>query len=181
MSGVGRLEMAKMARLTKAGKHQAGVAYLALLIVIAAIGAALGVTGSLWHEAQKREKERELLFVGMQYRRAIQQYYENSLGQKRYPPTLEVLLLDERTPAIRRYLRRPYRDPLTNSGKWGIVPAPQGGIMGVFSQAEGKPVKQANFPTELAWEGRKSSYAEWQFVYVPVNTGLTQNSGNVTR
>jgi type II secretory pathway pseudopilin PulG len=170
-----------MARLTKAGSDQSGVAYLALLIVIAAIGAALGVTGSLWQEAQKREKERELLFVGMQYRRAIQQYYESPANQKRYPPTLEALLLDERTPAIRRYLRRPYRDPLTNAANWGIVPAPQGGVMGVFSQAEGKPVKQANFPTELAWEGGKSSYAEWQFVYVAVNPGTPQISGNVVR
>jgi type II secretory pathway pseudopilin PulG len=173
MSGVARQEMAKMARHTKAGSGQSGVAYLALLIVIAAIGAALGVTGSLWHEAQLREKERQLLFIGMQYRRAIQQYYESSSSQKRYPPTLEALLLDERTPAIRRYLRRPYRDPLTNSESWGIVPAPQGGIMGVFSLAQGKPVKQANFPSELAWEGVKSSYAEWQFVYVAVN----QNTG----
>ncbi len=158
-----------MARLTAAGSAQSGVAYLALLIVIAAIGAALGVTGSLWHEAQRREKERELLFVGLQYRRAIQQYYESPASQNRYPPTLEALLLDERTPAIRHYLRRPYRDPLTNLGNWGVVPAPQGGIMGVFSLAEGKPIKQANFPPELAWESGKSSYAEWQFVYVAVN------------
>ena len=170
MSKVGRQAMAKMAHLTEAGSDQSGVAYLALLIVITAIGAALGVTGSLWQEAQKREKERQLLFVGMQYQRAIQQYYENPANQKRYPQTLEALLLDERSPAIRRYLRRPYRDPLTNSTNWGIVPAPQGGIMGVFSQAEGKPVKQANFPTKLTWESGKPSYADWQFVYIAVNS-----------
>lgn len=158
-----------MARPTEAGSTQSGVTYLAVLIVIASIGAALGVTGSLWHEAQQREKERELLFIGMQYKRAIQKYYESPSSQKRYPPTLEVLLLDERTPAIRRYLRRPYRDPLTNSANWGIVPAPQGGVMGVFSLAGGKPFKQANFPPELGWEGRSSSYADWQFVYVPAN------------
>lgn len=168
-SGVGRQAMVKMARLTEAGSYQSGVAYLALLIVIAAMGAALGVTGSLWHEVQQREKERELLFIGMQYRRAIQQYYESPSSQKRYPLSLEALLLDERTPAIRRYLRRPYRDPMTNSADWGIVPAPQGGIMGVFSLAEGKPIKNANFPSELAWVGAKSSYAEWKFVFVAVN------------
>lgn len=171
-SGAVRREMAKMVRPTAAGSHQVGVAYLAVLIVIAAMGAALGVTGSLWQQVQQREKERELLFVGMQYRRAIQQYYESPVSQNRYPPTLEALLLDERSPAIRRYLRRPYRDPLNLSGNWGIVPAPQGGIMGVFSLAEGKPVKQANFPSELVWEGGKSSYAEWQFVFVAVNPGI---------
>lgn len=36
MSGAGRPGMGKMARLTEAGRYQAGVAYLALLIVIAA-------------------------------------------------------------------------------------------------------------------------------------------------
>lgn len=143
------------------------MAYLALLIVIAAMGAALAATGSLWHEVQQRERERELLFVGMQFRRAIQQYYEASPGQKKYPPTLDVLLLDERMITIRRYLRRPYRDPLTNSKEWGLVLAPQGGIIGVHSLAEGTPIKQENFPAELEWQGGKQRYAEWQFTYVP--------------
>ena len=161
--------MAKMARPTKAGRRFrfAGIAYLALLIVIAAMGAALAATGSLWHQVQQREKERELLFVGLQYRRAIKLYYENSPGEKKYPQRLEVLLLDERTPALRRYLRRPYRDPLTHSKEWGLVLAPQGGIMGVHSLAAGTPLKQANFPAELNWEGAKSNYIDWHFTYIP--------------
>jgi type II secretory pathway pseudopilin PulG len=171
MSKAVRPAMAKMAPPTGAGRPQAGIALLAMLIVIAAMSAALGVTGSLWHEVQQREKERELLFIGLQYRNAIKRYYESPGGQNRYPPTLDVLLLDNRTPAIRRHLRKPYRDPLTNSKEWGIVPAPQGGILGVHSLAEGKPIKRANFPAELGWEGGKSRYIDWQFVYVPaVNT-----------
>lgn len=150
------------------GKHQRGIAYLALLIVIAAIGAALAATGTLWHDVQQREKERELLFVGMQYRRAIQQYYESSPGgAKKYPPTIEALLLDERVPAIRRHLRRPYRDPITNSEHWGLLNAPQGGIIGVYSLATGEPIKHANFPDELKWSGDQATYADWQFVYLP--------------
>ena len=123
--------MAKTARPTKIGRRLrgAGIAYLALLIVIAAMGAALAATGSLWRQVQQREKERELLFIGLQFRRAIQHYYEKSPGEKKYPLTLEALLLDERTPAIRRHLRRPYRDPLTHAREWGLVLAPQGGII----------------------------------------------------
>jgi hypothetical protein len=109
-----------------------------------------------------------LLFVGLQFRRAIQQYYENSPGQKKYPPTLDALLLDERMPTIRRYLRRPFRDPLTNGREWGLVLAPQGGIIGVHSLAEGRPIKQENFPAELDWQGGKRRYIEWQFIYLPV-------------
>ena len=161
--------MAKTALPTKIGRRRrnAGIAYLALLLVIAAMGAALAATGSLWQQIQRREKEQELLFVGQQFRRAIELYYERSPGEKKYPPTLDALLLDERTPAIRRYLRRPYRDPLTHTKEWGLVPAPQGGIMGVHSLAAGTPLKQANFPAELNWEGTKSSYSEWKFVYLP--------------
>jgi hypothetical protein len=104
----------------------------------------------------------------MQYRWAIQQYYETSPGNKQYPQTLASLLLDERSPNIRRYLRRPWRDPLNNSPEWGLIPAPTGGIMGVYSLATGAPIKQANFPEVLNWQGGKTSYADWQFIYLPM-------------
>jgi type II secretory pathway pseudopilin PulG len=155
-----------MARPTTRG-DQRGVALLALLLVIAAMAATLAAGGTLWHEVQQREKERELVFVGMQYRNAIRQYYLNSAGSARYPPTLDALLRDERLPQTRRYLRRLYLDPLTNSSQWGLVNAPGGGIMGVYSLATEVPIKRANFPAELGWTADKATYAEWQFVYVP--------------
>lgn len=155
-----------MVRRTAPGE-QRGVALLALLLVIAAMGATLGAGGILWHEVQQREKERELIFVGMQYRNAIRQYYLNSVDFARYPPTLEALLKDERVPQTRRYLRRLYRDPLSNSLDWGLVTAPEGGIMGVYSLGRGAPLKRAGFPAELGWPADKASYADWQFVWVP--------------
>ena len=79
--------MARMVRPIPAGR-QLGLAYLALLIVVAAMGATLAATGTVWHQVQQREKERELLFVGERYRRAIQQYYESSFGEKKYPLTV---------------------------------------------------------------------------------------------
>lgn len=136
------------------------------MILIAALGAGLAATGTVWQQVQQRAKERELLFIGQQYRRAIQQYYESG-GGGRYPPTLEALLIDERSPSIRRYLRRPFPDPLTGSPEWGLVQAPQGGIMGIYSLAPGKPIKKANFPAVLNWENDAPSYADWKFVYVP--------------
>lgn len=159
--------MAKMARPMGAGSRQRGVAFLGLLIVVAVMGVAMGATATVWQQAQQREKERELLFIGMQYRQAIRSYYEQSTGTKTYPATLAVLLRDERMPSIRRHLRRPYRDPLTNADGWGLVLSPQGGIMGVYSLAPGEPIRRANFPVELGWVGGGASYADWQFVYVP--------------
>ena len=151
---------------TAAGSGQRGVVLLALLIAIAVLGAGLAAAGTFWHETRQRILETELLFVGQQYRNAIRQYYEAPPGGT-YPPTLEALLLDQRAPAIRRYLRRPYRDPLTNAAQWGLVQAPQGGIMGVYSLAPDKPIKRANFPAVLEWAPSLASYADWKFVYLP--------------
>lgn len=159
--------MARTVRPTAAGRRPAGVIYLALLIVLATLGVGLAATGSFWQLARQRADEQELLFVGMQYRQAIQRYYETSPSGKKYPPTLEALLLDERMPSIRRYLRRPYRDPLSGTTDWGLVMAPQGGIMGVYSLAGGKPLKRGNFPPPLDWKEGLESYADWKFVYVP--------------
>jgi type II secretory pathway pseudopilin PulG len=155
-----------MARPTKPGK-QPGVAYLAVLILIAGMGTALALAGTLWHQAQQRAKEQELLFVGSQYLLAIRSYYHSSPGDKGYPPNLDALLMDQRMVTIKRHLRRPYRDPLTNLVTWGVIKAPEGGIMGIYSLAPGQPIKRANFPPELGWAGGKSSYGDWQFTYLP--------------
>lgn len=159
-----------MALSTAPGSGQRGVALLALLLAIAALGAGLAAAGTFWHETRQRALETELIFVGQQYRNAIRQYYEAPPGGV-YPPTLDALLRDERAPAIRRYLRRPYRDPLTNVAQWGLVQAPQGGIMGVYSLAPDKPIKRAGFPAALGWEAGLGSYAEWKFVYLPAAGG----------
>lgn len=137
-----------------------------MLIVVAAMGAALAVASTIWHEVQRRAMENELIFVGLQYRHAIADYY-NATPAHTYPPNIAALLLDDRMPGTVRHLRRPYRDPLANSATWGVVLAPGGGIMGVFSLAQGRPIKQANFPSELNWPGGRPSYADWQFMYVP--------------
>ncbi|HEY4374422.1 MAG TPA: hypothetical protein VGN52_21050 [Burkholderiales bacterium] len=71
-----------------------------------------------------------------------------------------------RLPGIRRHLRRLYADPLTGKPGWGTIPAPGGGIMGVYSLAKGTPIKIALFDPELADFEGKTSYADWQFSYV---------------
>jgi type II secretory pathway pseudopilin PulG len=151
-----------------AGNREQGVAYLALLIAIAIIGIGLVATGVVWSEASQREKERELLFVGDQFRRAIQQYYESGVLEKKYPPTLSVLLHDPRFPGTRRYLRRIYRDPMTGTAEWGLLLAPEGGIMGVYSLRDDVVAqKRTNFPQRLAALEGKARTSEWVFTYVP--------------
>jgi hypothetical protein len=67
-------------------------------------------------------------------------YFQRSPGTaKRYPARLGDLLEDRRFLSRQRYLRRIYVDPMTGKAEWGLVQAPQGGVMGVYSLAEGKP------------------------------------------
>lgn len=166
--------MAKMERPTIRGSSQAGVAYLALLMVIAIMGGALAAVGTIWSTVEQRDKERELLFVGNQYRRAIMQYYESSPGDKKYPSRLDDLLSDSRFLGERRHLRQVYRDPMTNSTEWGIVRSPLGGIMGVHSQSTESALKRGSFPSQYRAFEEKQSYSEWKFEYVPPEqTGTT--------
>lgn len=177
-SKAGPQEMGGMGRHSTVGSSQWGMAYLALLIVVAGIGIGLAAVGTLWQNTGQREKERELLFVGEQFRKAIRQYYEGSPGIKRYPMRLEDLLQDSRYPGIRRHLRQIYADPLMSRAQWGLVRAPDGGVMGVYSLADGAPIKQGSFKAGQANFEGKTGYAGWQFVYVPVGTQVVVVSGS---
>ncbi|CAN5905071.1 hypothetical protein BH11PSE12_BH11PSE12_32750 [soil metagenome] len=148
-------------------RHQSGITYLAVLVLVALMGAVLAATGIIWKTTQQREKERELLFVGAQFRTAILLYYEKSAGRgKQYPKTLDDLLQDNRSPVMQRHLRKIYIDPMTRKNAWGLVPGPNGGIMGVYSLSEDEPIKSGNFSlVNNAFED-KAKYSEWQFVYL---------------
>jgi hypothetical protein len=128
----------------------------------------LVATGEVWHIAQKREKERELLFVGNQFRLALSGYYERTPGrERRYPAKLEDLLKDPRYPSTQRYLRRIYRDPVGGGEQWGLIKGPDGEIYGVHSLSEEEPLKKGNFSlADRDFEG-KTRYADWVFMHMP--------------
>jgi type II secretory pathway pseudopilin PulG len=154
--------------MTGGKTREQGFTYLAVLISLGFMGAALAASAELWSHAAQREKERELLFVGDQYRQAIASYYEKTPGPvKRYPERLEDLLEDKRQPGVHRHLRKPYVDPITGSSSWGTVAAPMGGIMGVYSMSEDTPIKTGNFSQRDAAFEDSAQYSAWQFVYAP--------------
>src|SRR5688572_24513073 len=64
---------------------QRGFTYLGLMLVVAVMGGGMAAFGELYSHAAQREKERELLFVGNQFRQAIASYYNKSPGTKAYP------------------------------------------------------------------------------------------------
>ena len=141
-----------------------GYTYLAVLALLAATAAATTWLVPVWQTAAQRERERELLAIGAEFRAAIASYVAAGI-QRSYPRSLEDLLLDPRQPGIRRHLRRIYPDPMTGSTRWGIVRAADGGIAGVYSLSERRPFKQHGFEAaDGAFAGARR-YADWQFVH----------------
>jgi len=145
--------------------REAGFTYLTVLFAVAFMGLGLALAGEVWQTALTRDREMELLYSGNQYRRAIERYYVS--GPRQFPRTLEDLLKDPRKPGTERYLRKLYFDPLTGKSEWGLVKAPDGGIMGVYSVSEDSPKKVAGFAfANREFEGA-AKYSDWKFVYNP--------------
>jgi len=154
-------------------KRAQGFTYIAVLIAVAVSGALLAAGSVVWSQQAQRERERELLLIGKEYQRAIGLYYERTPGAiKRYPENLDDLLRDDRYLSMQRYLRKVYRDPLTGKPEWGLVQAPTGGIMGVHSLSNGRPIKTGGFDDAGRDLDGKTRYSDWQFVYTPpLSTG----------
>jgi type II secretory pathway pseudopilin PulG len=139
---------------------------LLLLLMLASIGLMAAI--EVWSTTRQREQESELLFVGEQYRQAIRHYfYTAPPGQARVlPARLEQLLTDDRAAVPVHHLRRLYPDPVTGSAEWGLVLVGSR-IAGVHSLSENTPLKQTGFlAVQAAFEAR-SSYREWDFVFMP--------------
>jgi hypothetical protein len=149
------------------GKQQ-GFTYLIALFLVAAVGAGLALTGEIWSHARQREKEAELIWIGNQFKQAIGLYYQRSPGAvKRYPEKLEDLLEDRRYLSVQRHLRRIYADPITSKTEWGLVPAPDGGIMGIYSKADAKPIRTVMLTRDDNVSASAATYRDWQFTYLP--------------
>lgn len=144
---------------------QPGFTYLYVLFVVAVMGASLATAAEFWHVAQQREKERELLFAGHEFRRAIEAYRARNSGK--LPHELEELLLDPRQLVTQRYLRRIYADPMTGRADWSLIKDGQGGVVGVHSRSGAKPIKTGHFRVEDGEFAEAESYAQWRFIANP--------------
>lgn len=99
-----------------------GFVYLWALFAVVLAGIVMAGTGQMWQTKSQRDKEAELMFIGEEFRKAIMSYHNS--GTKQYPDSLEDLLKDERSPNIKRHIRKIYLDPITNTAEWGIVEEP---------------------------------------------------------
>jgi type II secretory pathway pseudopilin PulG len=156
------MQLAQGTRSTERGFAMAG-----LLVAIALLSLALSVAMPTWKTMVQREKEEELIWRGQQYDRAIQLYRKKNAAPG--APSVDKLVEG-------RFLRKKYKDPITNSdfeligvsqaGNAPGVQQPQRGfgqlIGGVRSKSKAKSLRVLN--------GR-SVYSDWQFTYVPWKPG----------
>ena len=152
-------------------RHARAYTYVAVLLLLAVHGVVLAIAGATWHSAQQREKERELLFVGDQFRSALRSYAHSGAGVAgQLPRSLDDLLRDPRYPGTKRHLRKVFVDPMTGKAEWGLLRTPDGmAITGVFSTSQEAPIKRANFEgDDEAFEGA-ARYSEWKFQYPPAH------------
>jgi type II secretory pathway pseudopilin PulG len=150
----------------RARTAQGGFAYLALLISIAIIGVAAAGTIQLGAIYQRRVAEKELLYVGGEFQRALLDYAETTpLGQPTQPRTLDELLLDPRYPNPVRHLRKLYADPMTGKADWVLVKGlDRQRIIGIHSASTAHPIQIAHFPKEFQGFEKRKRYTEWVFV-----------------
>ena len=94
--------------------NSAGYAMAALLVAIAVMTVMLSVAMPVWRHEMQREREAELVFRGEQYVRAIDLFQRKYAGA--LPPTVDLLVTE-------RFLRKKYKDPMTEDGEFRIVAA----------------------------------------------------------
>lgn len=118
---------------------------------------------SIYVEGQ-REKEKELIFRGEQYARAIILFHQQF---KRYPASVKELLHSNNL----SFLRKAYPDPMTRSGKWRFIHATANGVV-LDSKILKPPGKQNNKPLgdNSKTEGSQSASAS-----SPTNQPAAQN------
>ena len=147
-----------------AARRARGFTYIGLLILMAIIAIAATASIQLGSVTQRRHAERELLFLGTQFRAALTSYaLASAPNQPRFPRSLEHLLRDPRVPGLRRHLRRVPIDPLTGKDEWGIVRSADGYIVGIHSLSDAAPIQHGNFDAEFAEFAQASSYRQWVF------------------
>jgi type II secretory pathway pseudopilin PulG len=94
-------------------RAEAGYNLVILIVLITLLNIALAITLPAWSQVIRREREEELISRGFQYAEAIRVFQGRF---QRYPVKLEELIQAEP-----RSIRKLWKDPMTESGKWGLI------------------------------------------------------------
>lgn len=170
-SGARRTRAARQ-RTSPRAARQRGLVLLALLLALMLMSIALAGALDVWSLERRREQEKQLLFVGDQYRQAIARYYR--VGRV-YPASVDDLLNDARFPVPMHHLRQAYPDPVTGKTDWLFLQ--QGDrFYGVYSSSEAQTIKRAGFPLRYVEFENEETYGGWRFVYLAPGLRSTPTS-----
>lgn len=165
--------------MTRQRRFAAGYTYLLLLFAVAAMGLFAAGAAESWATLAQRERERELLFAGNQYREALRRYYEAiPEAVQRHPAKLEDLLQDTRFAGMRRHLRQLYPDPMTGQADWVLLRNNER-IVGIHSRATGRPLKRDGFDKRDQEFAGAASYTDWKFIAGTATAPATGGEGKV--
>ena len=153
-------------RVLPCRRVQRGFTYFGVLLLVVLIGLMLSAAGEVASQQAQREREAELLFIGHQYRDAIERYFQLN---HHYPTHLDDLVSDANGGiVVTHYLRKRYRDPMAPDTDWIVIGATDGGIQGVSSNSSRTPLKRAGFdPVDVDFD-KAEKYTDWAFVYDPL-------------
>ena len=177
-----------------------GYSMVALVAAMAVMTILISVGVSGWRYVMQDAREEELLFRGVQIANAVKAFQAKNGGA--YPPSLDVLVKG-------KYLRKAYKDPMTEDGKWRflrpgegatVMPAPgasplpgstmKSGPTGLASPRPGTiggeigvvaGVASRSTETSLRVVNGRTRYNEWLFLpgQVPVVGQPPTMGGNV--
>ena len=93
-------------------RSEAGYSLVALLAAVSIMMIMLAAAVPSWRYVMKNDAEEELIFRGGEIADAVARYQRRNGNA--LPPSLEVLVKG-------KFLRRPYKDPMTKHGRWRFV------------------------------------------------------------
>jgi type II secretory pathway pseudopilin PulG len=160
-------EPARAIRGTAPQQRQDGLVLIALLLMLMLVGVGALAAAEVWSTARKREREVQLLWVGDQYRRAVESYWRATPGARKVlPSSITQLLNDDRFPNPVHHLRQAYRDPMAEDVDFEPVVI-NNALVGVHSTSKEAPMKHAHFPRRYTQFADAEDYSQWQFVFIP--------------
>jgi type II secretory pathway pseudopilin PulG len=149
--------------------RQGGLVLIALLLMLMLVGIGALSAAEIWATARKREREVELLWVGEQYRHAVESYWKTTPGPRKIlPSSISQLLNDDRFPNAVHHLRQVYRDPMAEDVDFEPIII-NNALVGVHSTSKQAPMKHAHFPRRYEQFAAAEDYSQWQFVFLPPN------------
>lgn len=94
--------------------RESGYNLVMLMVLLTVMSIAISASLPAWSGVIRREKEEELIFRGLQYAEAIR-VFQNRFQR---PP----IRLEELVEVEPRSIRRLWKDPMTEDGKWALIP-----------------------------------------------------------